>query len=81
MATLAVFHSFRWPRFPLAETDASDGASAACYRSSKHVGIAAVVVSELKLRDIQRRTIGAALAQKEPGQNSGFGAKPMWTGR
>jgi hypothetical protein len=44
----------RWRRFRLAETDASDHASAACYRSIKHIRISAVVVAELKFRDVQR---------------------------
>jgi hypothetical protein len=39
--------SFRWHRFRLAETDASDHASAACYRRFEHVGTGAIVVPEL----------------------------------
>ena len=46
-----------------AETDASDHASAACYRGSEHIGIAAVVVAELKLRDVQRQIFGADLVK------------------
>jgi hypothetical protein len=49
----------RWRRSSLAETDASDHASAACYRCSEHVGIAAVVIPELKFRDVQRQVLGA----------------------
>ncbi len=51
--------SLRWRRLFLAETDASDLASATCYRRSKHIGIAAVVVPELKFSDIQRQIFGA----------------------
>lgn len=49
----------RWRRFRLAETDASDLVSAACYRGSKHIGIATVVVAELKFRDVERHIFGA----------------------
>jgi hypothetical protein len=44
----------RWRRFRLAETDASDHASAACYRLLEDVGVHAVVVAALKFRDVQR---------------------------
>jgi hypothetical protein len=43
----------RWRRSSLAETDASVTVSAACYRRPEHVGIAAVVVAELKFRNVQ----------------------------
>jgi len=54
----------RWRRLSLAETDASDHASAACYRCPEHVGIAAVIVSELKLRDVQRHILGGHLVER-----------------
>ena len=54
MATPTVPLSARWHRFRLAETDASDLVSAACYRRSKHIGIEAVVVAELKFGDVKR---------------------------
>jgi hypothetical protein len=44
----------RWRRFRLAETDASDLVSAACYRRIEHGGIEAVIVTELKFRDVER---------------------------
>ena len=50
-----------WPLSSLAETVTSDHASAACYRRIKHIGIVAVVVSELKFRDVQRQIFGAHL--------------------
>ncbi len=49
----------RWHRSPLAETDASDHASAACYRLIKNGGIVPIVISELKLGDVQRHVLGA----------------------
>ena len=58
MATPIVPLSVRWHRFRLAETDASDHASAACYRRPEHIGIKAVVVAELKFRDVQRHILG-----------------------
>lgn len=58
MATPIAHPSVRRRRFRLAETDASDHASAACYRRSKHIGIEAVVVPELKFRDVQRHVFG-----------------------
>ena len=42
----------RWRRLSLAETDASDLASAACYRRAENIRVPAVVVAELKLRDV-----------------------------
>ena len=50
--------SFRWPLSSLAETDASDLVSAACYCGPEHVGITAVIVSELKLGDVERHIFG-----------------------
>jgi hypothetical protein len=49
----------RWPLSSLAETVTSDHASAACYRGTENIGIVAVVVAELKLRDVQRHIFGA----------------------
>jgi hypothetical protein len=54
MATPIASLSVRWRRSSLAETDASDLVSAACYCRSKHIGIEAVVVPELKFRDVER---------------------------
>jgi hypothetical protein len=59
-----VSFSFRWRRFRLAETDASDLVSAACYRRSKHVGIHAVIVAELKLGNVQWHIFGAHLVER-----------------
>ncbi len=56
--------SVRWHRSQLAETDASDHASAACYRCPEHVGIEAVVIAELKFSDIQRHVLGAHLVER-----------------
>ncbi len=50
--------SVRWHRFRLAETDASDHASAACYRRPEHIGIEAVVMAELKFGDVERHVFG-----------------------
>jgi hypothetical protein len=58
MAALIVPLSFRWPRSSPTETDASDLVSAACYRRLKHIRIEAVVISELKLRDVKRHIFG-----------------------
>lgn len=49
----------RWRRLSLAETDASDLASACCYRGPEDIGIVPVVVTELKLRDVQRHVFAA----------------------
>ena len=54
----------RWHRFRLAETDASDHASAACYRRLKHIGVHAVIVAKLKLRDVQRHIFGAHFVER-----------------
>lgn len=64
MVILAVHCLVRWHRSQLAETDASDLVSAACYRRIKHVGIEAVVVPELKLRDVERHIFGAHLVER-----------------
>jgi hypothetical protein len=53
----------RWPRSSQAETDASDHASAACYRRPENIGVVAVIISELKLRDVQRHVLGADLVE------------------
>jgi hypothetical protein len=49
---IAAFQS-RWRRSSLAETDAGDLVSAACYRRPEHIGIAAVVIPELKFGNVQ----------------------------
>jgi hypothetical protein len=53
----------RWPRSSLAETDASDHASAACYRHPENIGVIAVVVTEFKLGNVQRHVLGADLVE------------------
>ena len=52
-----------WPLSSLAETVTSDHASAACYRLPEHIGIATVIISELKFRDAQRHIFGAHLVE------------------
>jgi hypothetical protein len=54
----------RWRRFRLAETDASDHASAACYRAPEHIGIATVVITELKFGDVEWQILGADLVER-----------------
>jgi hypothetical protein len=54
----------RWRRSSLAETVASDHVSAGCYRGSENVVIKAVVVSELKFRDVQRHVLAADLVER-----------------
>src|SRR5665213_651698 len=61
---IASAHSARWHRFRLAETDASDHASAACYRRTKNIGVIPVVVAELKLRNVQRKILFADLVER-----------------
>ena len=56
--------SFRWRRSSLAETDASDLVSAACYRRPEHIGVAAVVVPELKFGDVERQIFCAHLVER-----------------
>jgi hypothetical protein len=53
----------RWPRASLAETGASDRASAACYRSGEDIGIVPVVVAELELGDVQGHVLLADLME------------------
>jgi hypothetical protein len=52
---------FRWRRLSLAETVASDRASAACYRRSENIDVLTVVVPELKFRDVQRQIFATDL--------------------
>src|SRR5580693_5644018 len=63
MATPTASVQARWHRFRLAETDASDHASAACYRRSEHVGIAAVIVPKLKFCHVKWKILGADLVE------------------
>src|SRR4051812_19382055 len=51
----------RWRRSQEAETVASGGASAACYRSLENFGVVSVVVAELELRNVQRQVFLADL--------------------
>ncbi len=53
-----------WPLSSLAETVTSDHASAACYRRLKHVGVHAVVVAELKFRDVEWQIFGADFVER-----------------
>src|ERR1700683_869343 len=55
--------SVRCRRFRLAETDASDYASAACYRLPEDVGVMPIVVAELELRDVERHIFLADLME------------------
>jgi hypothetical protein len=55
---------FRWRRSSLAETDASDLVSAACYRFPEDVGIMPIIVAELELRDIQGHVLFADLVER-----------------
>jgi hypothetical protein len=50
-----------WRLSSLAETVASVCASAACYRGSENIDVIAVVVAELKLRDVEREIFAADL--------------------
>ena len=54
----------RWHHSSLAETDASDRASAACYRSPEDIGVVSIVIAELKFRDIERQILAADLCGK-----------------
>lgn len=51
----------RWHRSQLAETEASDYASAACYRLFEDIGVVAVVVAKLELCDVERQVFFADL--------------------
>ena len=51
----------RWQLSSLAETVASVGVSAACYRFPENIGVVTVVVPELKFRDVQRQVFLADL--------------------
>jgi hypothetical protein len=64
MAIQAVSHSGPLASFRLAETDASGHASAACYHRPEHVGIAAVVVPELKFRGVEWQIFGANFVER-----------------
>jgi hypothetical protein len=51
----------RWRRLSLAETVASDRASADCYRGPEDIGVVAVVIPKLKFSDVQRQILLADL--------------------
>ena len=51
----------RWRLSSLAETDASDHASAACYRLPENVGIFAIVVAKLKFGKITMQMLLLAM--------------------
>jgi hypothetical protein len=63
-ATPVVAAQARWRRSSLTETDASDLVSAACYRLLKHVRIHPVIVTELKLRDVERHVFCAHFVER-----------------
>jgi hypothetical protein len=63
MATPIASVSDCWRRMSLAETDASDLASAARYRGSKNIFVAPMVVAELKFR-VQGHIFGADLVER-----------------
>jgi hypothetical protein len=74
MATPIAPLSVRWHRSQLAETDASDLVSAACYPRPEHVGIAAVIVAELKFGNVERHIFLAHLV--ECADNAAFEDRP-----
>ena len=49
--------SIRWRRSQIAETFASVRVSAPCYRFPENIGVLAVVMTELELRQIQRQIL------------------------
>src|ERR1700733_4256005 len=49
----------RWRRSSLAETDASDHASACCYRGTEYIGVRAVIVPKFKLGNVEREIFAA----------------------
>src|SRR6266478_3510328 len=51
----------RWRLLPLAETVASVGVSAGCYRRTKDIDVLAIVMPELKFRDVERKIFAADL--------------------
>jgi hypothetical protein len=63
MATPVASAHFRWHRLSLAETDASDRASAACYCRAEHTGHSPLIVAELKLGHAKRQIFGADLVE------------------
>jgi hypothetical protein len=64
MAILTVPVLIRWHRSPLAETDASDHASAACYRRSEDVVVVPIIVAELKFSDVERHVLFADFVER-----------------
>ena len=64
MANLIVPAPVCWPLCFQGETVTSDHVSASCYRRGEDVGMGAVVVAELKLRDVQRRILCADFAER-----------------
>jgi hypothetical protein len=64
MATPVAPPSVRWHRFRLAETDASDLVSAACYRTPEHVGIRPIIIAKLKFCDVEREILGADFVKR-----------------
>src|SRR5262249_7462140 len=53
-----------WGRRRVSEAVASSCASASCYRSTEDVCVVAIVVAELKLRNVQRQILGADLVER-----------------
>jgi hypothetical protein len=54
----------RWRLSSLAETVASVGVSAGCYRCSKDIGVMAVVITEFELGNVQRKILLADLVKR-----------------
>ena len=54
----------RWRLWRVPEAPASQHASASCYRSLKNLRVMAVVIAELKFRDIQRHIFAAHLVER-----------------
>ena len=63
IAPIAQVLSARWHHFRLTETDASDHASAACYRLPENIGVMPIIVTELELRDVERHVFLADLVE------------------
>src|ERR1700733_4229952 len=74
VAPIRTPHLARWHRLRLTETDASDLVSAACYRLTENVSIGAVIISELKLSNVQWHIFAADLV--EAADNAAFEDAP-----
>jgi hypothetical protein len=61
MTTLIASIQSRWQRSHLAETVASDRASAACYRRAENINVLAIIMPELKFGNVQPEIFAAYL--------------------